>query len=214
MKALVIGASGSTGKTLVEQLLVNPKYHEVVVFVRRKTFQHHIKLKEILIDFEKLDQYKDEMYGDVAFSCLGTTMKDAGSQEKQWKIDYEYQYKFAQNCKSNNVNTFVLMSAMGADSSSKIFYNRLKGTLENDIKKINFNQLIILQPGILIRPNSERNGEKLMVKVIKSFNQIGLFKKYEPQPVENIAFAMQKAIQSTADGLHVFTPSGIHKLLK
>jgi uncharacterized protein YbjT (DUF2867 family) len=101
MKALVIGATGATGKDLVNQLLNDQDFEEVNMFVRKPIDIQNNKLKVHLVNFEKPEEWKDLVKGDVAFSCLGTTLKAAGSKEAQRKVDYDYQYEFAQAAKEN-----------------------------------------------------------------------------------------------------------------
>lgn len=190
MKAIVIGGTGATGKELVAQLLEDSRFDAVTVLVRRPFFNAHPNLKEIVIDFEKLTDYQDEIRGDVAFSSLGTTLKDAGSKEAQWRVDHDYQLEFAQLAKSNGVNSFVLLSAYGANTKSSFFYNRMKGTLEENMQKLDFHQLVILHPGGIERPDTTRKGEKIMMKALRAFNAIGIFKGYEPISTQRLAKAM------------------------
>ncbi len=190
MKAIVIGGSGATGRELVNQLLEDGRFDGVTALVRRPYFEDHPKLRELLIDFENLDEHQDEIRGEIAFSCLGTTLKDAGSKEAQWRVDHDYQLEFASRAKANGVEHFVLMSAMGANPKSSIFYNKMKGTLEQNLLKLNFDRLIILHPGGIERPGSTRKGERAMIKALKAFNAIGLFKGYEPIKTDRLAKAM------------------------
>lgn len=190
MRAIVIGGTGATGKELIEQLLDDSRFDEIVALVRRPCFGERAKLKEVVIDFEKLTDHAVMIQGDVAFSCLGTTLKDAGSKEAQWRVDHDYQLEFASIAKNNGVKGFVLMSAFGANVNSSFFYNKMKGTLEKNINKLNFKQFIILHPGGIERPGSVRRGEKLAIKLIKGLNAIGVFKGYEPIPTNQLAKAM------------------------
>ena len=190
MKAIVIGGTGATGKELVAQLLEDPRFEEVTALVRRPYFGPHPKLKEVLVDFEKLDRYRDEIRGEVAFSCLGTTLKDAGGKEAQWRVDHDYQLEFATLAKANGVESFVLLSAFGASAGSSFFYNKMKGTLEQNLQKLDFPRLVILHPGGIERPGSTRAGEKTMMKTLKIFNALGLFKGYAPLPTNRLAKAM------------------------
>jgi nucleoside-diphosphate-sugar epimerase len=128
MKALIIGATGATGQDLVSVLLQDPHYTEVVAFVRRSSGRLHPKLTEILTDFDHLEKVADSIRGDVWFTCLGTTRSAAGSQEKQWHIDYEIPARFAEIARQNGVPKAVVLSAYGAASTSKVFYSRMKGT--------------------------------------------------------------------------------------
>lgn len=190
MKAVVIGGSGATGSELVKQLLEDPRFEEVVVLVRRPYFGKHEKLIQVVVDFEKLERYEDQIQGDVAFSCLGTTLKSAGSKDVQWRVDHDYQLVFASIARANGIESFVLLSAVGAHEGSSFFYNKMKGTLENNIQKLGFAQFVILQPGGIERPNSDRLSEKIFIKLLKIFNAIGLFRSYTPIATSRLAKTM------------------------
>ncbi len=190
MKGIVIGGTGATGKELVAQLLADHQFEQVTVLVRRSYFEPHPKLTEIVVDFEKLNDYQDDIVGDVAFSTLGTTLKDAGSKAAQWRVDHDYQLEFAKIAKANGVESFVLLSAFGANVNSTFFYNKMKGTLEENMQKLNFSQLTVLHPGGIDRPDSTRTGEKVMMKALKAFNTIGIFKAYAPISTQRLAKAM------------------------
>ncbi|RUT72082.1 NAD-dependent epimerase/dehydratase family protein [Flavobacterium cupreum] len=193
MKALLIGATGSTGKFLLNELIQNDDYTSVTIFVRRPTGRSHPKLSEHVIDFANLDQYKEYITGDFLFSCLGTTLKEAGSQEKQWQIDFEIPATFARIARQNRVNSVVLVSSSDASPKSRIFYSRMKAELESAITELDFGQYIIFRPGPLLREGSDRAGEKTLVKVVGFFNSIGLFNKYKPLPTEVLAMKLAKA---------------------
>ena len=190
MKALVIGATGATGKDLVYKLLNDKDYDEVNIFVRKPMNIQHPKLKTHVVDFDKPEEWKDLVKGDVAFSCLGTTLKAAGSKEAQRKVDYDYQYNFAKVAKENNVEDFILVSSYGASPKSKIFYSRMKGELEESIKALHFNKLTIFQPGMLDRKDTERTGEVLGGKIIKFANKFGILTQQKPLPTDILAQAM------------------------
>ena len=205
MKALIIGATGATGKDLVTQLLADDTYSEVHCFVRKPLTLTHPKLHTHVVDFETPEVWADLLRGDVAFSCLGTTLAVAGSKEAQWRVDYDYQYNFAKHCRNNGVPTFVLVSAAGAKAPSKLFYNRMKGQLEDAIKALGFSCLLIFQPSVLIRSNSDRGGENFTVKVIAFLNKLGLFKRYRPMPTAILAQKMRKEVATAPKGVHTFT---------
>lgn len=193
MKALIIGATGSTGEFLVNELLADAAYSNVVIFVRKPTGKQNPKLTEHIIDFSAIENYKDLITGDVLFSCLGTTLKDAGSKENQLKIDFDIPKTFAEIAKQNGVSSFVLLSAYGASAQSNVFYSQLKGKLEDTIATLNFEQYIIFKPGLLLRKGSDRLGEKIMVKMLNVFNAIGLFRKFRPLPTSLLAQKLSKA---------------------
>ena len=205
MKALIIGATGATGKDLVTQLLADDTYSEVHCFVRKPLALTPPKLHAHVVNFDTPEAWADLLHGDVAFSCLGTTLAVAGSKEAQWRVDYDYQYAFAEHCKNNGVPTFVLVSAAGATAQSKLFYNRMKWALEEAVKKLNFPRLLIFQPSILIRSNNDRGAENFSVKAIHFLNKIGLFKRYRPMPTNVLAQRMRREVATATEGVHTFT---------
>lgn len=200
MKALVIGATGATGKDLVKQLLNDPDYEEVNVFVRKPLETENPKLKNHLVDFDKPGEWKDLVKGDVAFSCLGTTLKNAGSKEAQRKVDYDYQYNFAKTAKENGVEDYILVSSYGASPKSKIFYSKMKGDLEESVKNLHFNKITIFQPGMLERKDTERTGEVLGGKIIKFANKFGILTHQKPLPTDVLAQAMINASKIKSNG--------------
>lgn len=191
MKALVIGGTGATGKVLVRQLLCDDDFHEVVIFIRKEWDLQHPKLVTHIVDFDKIDRWKHLIEGDVAFSCLGTTLSQAGSKKKQWHIDYDYVIQFAQHAKGNKVISIVLLSAKGASEKSVFFYSKLKGTLERSILNLGFSNTIILRPGLLIRPGTDRLGERIATKLLFFFNSIGLLRSNKPTEVFKVANRMR-----------------------
>lgn len=212
MKALVIGATGATGKELVDLLLESKDYETVSIFVRRSTGKSHPKLIENVVDFSNINSFQEVITGDVLFSCLGTTLKDAGSKENQWKIDYDIPAEFAAAAKQNNVNSLVLVSSYGASAKSSVYYSMMKGKLEDYLKELHFPQYIIFRPGPLIRENTDRFGEKISVKVIKFFNAIGLFKNLKPITTAFLAKKLVKAPKAFSAGTAILELDQIIKL--
>lgn len=200
MKALVIGATGATGKDLVSQLLIDKDFEEVDIFVRKPTDIQNDKLKTHIVDFEKPEEWKNLVKGDVIFSCLGTTLKAAGSKEAQRKVDYDYQYQFAKAAKENNVDDYILVSAYGADSKSRIFYSKMKGELEEAVKQLHFTKITIFQPGMLERKDSNRTGEVLGSRIIKFANKLGLLESQKPLPTSILAKAMINSSKIKSNG--------------
>ena len=203
MKALIIGATGATGKDLVNVLLQDPDYTEVVIFARRSSGMAHPKLLEIQTDFDKLDEVSGQIKGDVCFSCLGTTLKAAGSKDKQWHIDYEMPLKFAGIARRNGVPGMVLLSAYGASTKSRVFYSRMKGKLEEDIASLAFDQYIIFRPGILLRKNTDRPGERILTRVLNFLNRLGMIRKFRPLPTSILAEKLARAPKVLTTGKHV-----------
>ncbi len=200
MKALVIGATGATGKDLVNQLLNDQDFEEVDVFVRKPIQIQNNKLNVHIVDFEKPEEWKSMVKGDVAFSCLGTTLKTAGSKDAQRKVDYNYQYEFAKAAKENNVEDYILVSAYGANPTSKIFYSKMKGELEEAVKQLHFTKITIFKPGMLERKDSDRTGEVLGSRIIKFANKLGLLESQKPLPTDILAKAMIKSSKIKSNG--------------
>lgn len=200
MKALVIGATGATGKDLVKQLLNDNEFDEVDIFVRKPVAVQNDKLKVHVVNFENPDEWKDKVKGDVAFSCLGTTLKDAGSKEAQRKVDFDYQYQFAKAAKENEVDDYILVSSYGADPTSKIFYSKMKGELEEAVKQLHFTKITIFKPGMLERKDSERTGEVLGSRIIKFANKLGLLESQKPLPTDILAKAMINSSKIKSNG--------------
>ena len=209
MKALIIGATGAVGKDLVEQLLADEAFERVDVFVRREVSIPSAKLVPHVVDFDHPEKWSDLLTGDVLFACLGTTIKAAGSQDAQWKVDYTYQYQAAKAAKDNGVRTLVLVSAIGASSRSKVFYTRMKGQLDDDIQKLRFPGLFILRPPSLIRKGTDRIGEKVSLAALKGLNAIGLFRSWKPMETEEVAAAMIRLSKSGKTGVHIIESQNI-----
>ncbi len=200
MKALVIGATGATGKDLIQKLLDDGDFDEVHAFVRKPLDIENKKLNSHIVDFENPENWKNLVKGDVAFSCLGTTLKTAGSKEAQKKVDYDYQFNFAKAAKENEVDDYVLVSAYGANPNSKIFYSRMKGELEQAVKDLHFNKITIFQPGMLDRKNTDRTAEALGGKIIKFANKFGVFENQKPLPTDVLAQAMVNSSKIKSNG--------------
>ena len=209
MKALVIGATGAVGKDLVEQLLADDAFDRVEVFVRREVPSASPKLVVHIVDFDRPEEWAGLLTGDVLFSCLGTTLRAAGGQEAQWKVDYTYQLEAAKAARASGVPKYVLVSSIGASSESKIFYTRMKGALEDAVKALGFPGCFILQPPSLIRKGSDRFGERAGVAVLKALNAAGLLRAWKPMPTEAVASAMLRLAKSPLSGLHTITSQSI-----
>ncbi len=209
MKALVLGATGAVGKDLVEQLLKADAFERVDVFVRREVKVTSAKLVSHIVDFQHPETWAGLLTGDVLFSCLGTTIKAAGSQEAQWKVDYTYQLEAAKAARANGVKKLVLVSSVGADAKSRIFYSRMKGQLDEDVAKLGFPGCFILRPPSLIRKGSDRFGEKAGVAILKGLNAIGLLRSWKPMPTEDVAAAMIRLAEAGQPGTHIFDSQAI-----
>ena len=213
MKTLVIGATGAVGKDLVQQLIEDSSVERVDIFVRREVKISAPKLVVHVIDFDHPETWASQLQGDVLFSCLGTTIKAAGSQENQWKVDYTYQYEAAKAAKANGVKTYVLVSSVGANAKSKVFYTKMKGALDDAVQELGFEGCFILRPPSLIRKGSDRFGEKVGIVALKAFNAIGLLRSFTPIRTEDVAAAMIRLAKSGRQGVEIIDSQEILKCI-
>ena len=198
--ALIIGATGATGRELVQLLIKDDDFHQVTIFVRNAPAINHEKLKIHLIDFKEIEKNKDLIKGDILFSALGTTKKDAGGKDQQFEIDYTYQYEFAKIAAENGVPNYSLVSSVGANAKSSFFYPKIKGALEEAVKKLNFKKIDIFQPPMLIRqPDLIRVGEKSGINILNKLNKIGILKSQKPLAVEALAEKMLKMAKTPSN---------------
>jgi uncharacterized protein YbjT (DUF2867 family) len=203
--ALLIGATGLVGSQLLGQLLNDGRFGKVIAFGRRKSGQSHSKLEEQVVDFEAPESWSSLVKGDVAFSALGTTRKQAGSLAGQKKVDYDYQLAFAKAAASNSVATYVLVSASSANPRSSIFYTRIKGELDRDVQQLGFERIRILRPSLLGGRPQARVGEKLGGAFLGVVNALGIARKYREIPGEVVAKAMVNAGLDPEKGTHIYT---------
>lgn len=194
LTANVIGATGLVGKHLVKKLLDNDEFEKVRIFVRRNSGLSHPKLEEQIIDFKDEKTWENLLKGDALFSALGTTLKQAGSKEKEYEVDFTYNLNFAQKARENGIENYVLVSSVGANSKSWIFYSRMKGELDEAVSKIGFKNLAIMRPASLTGNRKDRRPmEELSVPVVRFVTKF-VFKKYRPIHGKTVAQAMINAV--------------------
>lgn len=182
--AVIIGATGAVGKEILKEILGIEYYERIFVLGRSSISRlpEDGRLTKIVIDFENM-RFDTSILDDAdVFAALGTTIKIAGSKENQRKIDVDYTVNFAKFCEGK-VRSFNVVSAIGANSKSKSFYNSLKGELEDKLKEINLGMLRIFQPSLLIsKRDDKRFLEELFIKISPVFKLLlkGKAKKYSP----------------------------------
>ena len=207
--ANVIGATGLVGEQLVLQLLEHPEFEKVVVFGRRKSGLNHSKLVEELIDFDRPESWAALVKGDVLFSTLGTTIKTAKTKENQYRVDFTYQYEFAKAASQNCVPVYVLVSSLGADSKSSVFYSRMKGELDEAVSRLPFQKTIIVRPSILDGNRKEkRPAEKVSLAIMRALTKV-ILKKYRPTPVDLLASQMIRLSLEEKSGYQIIEASEI-----
>ena len=202
--AIVLGASGLVGTELVHQLLNSSEFEKVKIFVRRSLGISNPKLEEQLIDFDNLSVWKHDLVGDTLFSCMGTTLKTAGSKDKQYMVDYTYPYQCIEAAIQNGTKQILLVSSIGAKASSSNFYLRMKGELEEAIKKLKPSNFIVFRPSILDGNRVEsRPAEYLGLRIMRIFGKFSFLKKYAPTLVRDLAGSMIRLALKDKEGVKV-----------
>ena len=211
--ALIIGATGLTGSSLLHLLLTDLRFEKIVIFVRRSTGITHPKLEEHIVRFDHPEEWSDLVKGDVLFSAMGTTLKKAGSKAAQYEADFTYQYAFAKAASENAVPVYVLVSSAGADAKSLFFYMRTKGELEDAVRGLPFERSRILQPGPIDGDREEKRAlEKTVFRVIRFLNQLGLCGQYRPIDGTELARAMRAAALLPEPGILEYRLSAVFEL--
>jgi len=165
--ALIAGASGLVGGELLQQLLAAAEYDRVIAIGRRPLEVTHPKLVSVAADFAALDQVAAGLQGDDAFCCLGTTIKAAGSREAFRAVDHAAVLAFAWAAQRAGARRFFVLSALGADAQSRVFYNQVKGETEEALQVLGFSTLAIFRPSLLLgRRVRPRSGERIMAAIL------------------------------------------------
>ena len=213
LHALVLGATGATGKELVKLLLENSNFSKVTLFVRRKIHNDHVKLTTHIIDFSRLSKYKSLVKGDILFSVLGTTKQEAGGKKEQFLVDYTYQYEFAKIASENSVSHYSLVSYIRANKNSFFFYLKIKGELESSVKSLKFNKIHIFQPPSLIRqPELIRIGEKYSIYLLQVINKLGFLRALKPLLVKDLAIKiLNESLINKVEGVTIYKSNDIFK---
>jgi uncharacterized protein YbjT (DUF2867 family) len=213
--ALVAGGNGLVGSRLLEALAGTWECARAIAVTRRPLVYDHPKVANRIVRFEKLEESLAGAHADVAFCCLGTTIKTAGSQEAFRQVDFDYTLAFARAALKAGVKRFVLNSSVGADPDAKTFYLRVKGETEAAVAQVGFASLDILQPSLLLGVRSElRPAELVMMGVLPIFSPLMLGKSEQFRPIRAsvVAAAMIGVTHSGRKGIHRHTWRAIHEL--
>jgi uncharacterized protein YbjT (DUF2867 family) len=200
--AIILGATGFTGNILLNKLLADSRHSKIKIFTRRPLRFENPKVTEILCDLLDVDSYRENFFGDEVFCCIGTTTKKTPDKTLYRKIDFGIPVNSAILCKENGIDTFVVMSSMGANAKSSIFYNRTKGEMEDAVLEQNIKNTYILRPSIIGGNRGERRiGEKVGIVVMKLIQPllIGSLRKYSAIKAETIATAMIELASNGSD---------------
>mgnify|MGYP000521511993 CR=1 FL=1 len=165
--AIIIGATGLTGSLLLQGLLEDNRYQKIKLFSRNTCNIRHPKIEEHLIDLFELEKQQHLFIADEVFCCIGTTKAKTPNEEQYLKIDYAIPATLAKLCSKMGIPTFLVISALGANKKSKIFYNRTKGRMEEEVLRNTIKNTYILQPSLI---GGSRNEKRLGEKIAKLFN--------------------------------------------
>lgn len=191
--AIILGATGLTGGLLLDRLLKDDSYSTIKLFSRSSVGRPNPKVEEHLIDLFELEKYQKQFTGDAVFCCIGTTKAKTPDEETYRKIDYGIPVSAASLAKNNGIPKFLVISALGANVNSRIFYNKTKGEMERDLLKENLPETYIFQPSLITGPRKEKRiFESIGKNLMKLGNHllIGSLKKYRSIEADTIAEAM------------------------
>jgi uncharacterized protein YbjT (DUF2867 family) len=205
--ALVAGATGLVGSHVLELLLADPHWSRVVTVGRRGTSQQHAKLEQRVLDLGELETVSDLPHIDDVFSCLGTTIKQAGSQPAFRLVDHAFVVGLARAGLRAGAMQFLLVSAIGADPESRVFYSRVKGETEAAIRKLPYQGIQIFRPSLLLGERPEfRFGERIAMlgAPVLPVLLFGRLRRYRPIQAATVARAMVRIAHETLRGPNVF----------
>ncbi len=191
--AIIIGATGLTGNLLLQNLLKDSRYEQIKLFSRRSIGIKHSKIIEKTGDLIELDTFKNDFIADEVYCCIGTTAKKTPDKKIYRKIDFGIPVIAAKLCKDNNIDTFLVISSLGANSESTVFYSKTKGEMEYAVLKEKIPNTYILRPSIILGLREEsRLGENIGKGFLKTFQFLffGGLKKYKPIEARTIVKAM------------------------
>lgn len=215
-KALLVGASGLIGSNLLQLLLNDEQYSEVVLWSRNNIELTHPKLTEKVIDFDSVENIPTENF-DVIFCCLGTTIHNAKTQEQFYKVDHDYVVELARYAEKSGISKFIIISSIGAKKESSNFYLRTKGEMEYDVGQFKIPSIIFLRPSMLMGKRKEfRFGEMIGKGFMKTFGFlfIGKMKKYKGIHAKTVTEAMVRLAKRNIEGRFIFDSDQIAKISK
>lgn len=213
--ALLLGATGLVGGHVLDLLLDDPAYGGVRVLGRRPVPREHPELRQETVDFDRLRDCAELVRAQDVFCCLGTTIRAAGSREAFRRVDLDYPRAVAEAAARNGAERFLLVSAMGADAGSSIFYNRVKGEAEDAVRTLPFQEVVILRPSLLLGERAEhRPGEALAQRVMPRLSPLmrGPLRRYRPVHAAAVARAMVRLAKAGGRGVRVVESDAIEAL--
>ena len=213
--ALLLGATGLVGGHCLSLLLDDPAYERVAVLGRRPVDRAHPKLEQFGVDFDRLDAHASVFEVDDVFCCLGTTIRKAGSQAAFRRVDHDYPLAAARLACERAADRFLLVTAMGADPNSRIFYNRVKGEVERDVSVLPFRAVTILRPSLILGERADRRPAEAAAQVVMGalgFAFAGPLRKYRAVGGDAVARAMVRLAKDDFHGVRVVESDEITRL--
>jgi uncharacterized protein YbjT (DUF2867 family) len=204
--ALLAGATGLIGSQLLPLLLESERYSKVVVVGRRALPLTHPKLVQVVTELDHLERVRLQLIADDVFCCLGTTMRQAGSKEAFYKVDFLYVVTFAALAAGNFASQLMVVSSLGADAEATIYYNRVKGEMEEAVKRAPFRAIHIFRPSLLLGARAQpRVGERLGAGLLRVLRPllVGPLRTYRPIAAATVARAMLRAAEEDGGGIRV-----------
>jgi len=209
MRVMLLGATGLVGGLTLSRLLDDPRCSAVVAPTRRPLALTHGKLENPVLAFDALPTSPEWARVDAIICALGSTIAQAGSREAFHRIDHDYPLAFGQLAQAQGARTYVLNSAAGANPQSSIFYSRVKGELERDLRALGFSSLTLVRPGLIGGERNEvRRGERLALKVLGVLGPV-LPRAWRINPASEIAKALVEAALAPQPGEHVVASSAL-----
>jgi uncharacterized protein YbjT (DUF2867 family) len=208
MRLLLIGSSGLVGQHVLRIALEDPRVTEVAALVRRP-LPEHPKLSAHIVDFEHLPQGAGWWHADAVICTLGTTMRTAGSQEAFRRVDHDYPLAVARLAREHGTPAYVLNSAIGANPSSRFFYNRVKGEVERELSSLGFRSLTIVRPGLIDGKRQERRPAEVVSGLVLGLLAPVLPPRFRINPAARIAGAMVDAAIAAAPGEHIIESAAL-----
>ncbi len=204
--ALVAGGSGLVGSHLLGQLIDDSNCVSIILLQRRETSHSSAKVKSMVVDFSQLHNFVSPVPVNFVFCALGTTIRTAGSQEAFRKVDFSYVRDLAVWSAANKASKFLLVSAMGANKDSSLFYNQVKGEAEKAVAELNISAVHIFRPSLLMGTRAEKRfGERVAQLIMGAlgFLFIGPLKNVKAIHASKVANAMIKAALTDSSGVHI-----------
>ncbi|TYB76698.1 NAD(P)H-binding protein [Bizionia saleffrena] len=213
--AIILGASGLTGSYLLEKIIKDGAFNKIKLFSRSKIEGLPTYVEQYIGDLLKLEDFKADFTADVVFCCIGTTASKTPDKALYKAIDYGIPVAAAKLCKSNNIPAFMVISALGADKNSSVFYNKTKGEMEAVVITQNLRQTYIFRPSLIDGPRNEKRFlENIGLFILKAIQPlfIGNLKKYKIIHAERIAQALLNTSKHSNIGVTIIPPQTIQEL--